>query len=290
MFVPKIAEEDLVERQVKELQRVKEQEIVEFLKRKFLFFYPFLLFEKDYQIMINEVKCNDPTCVPIETLVIIFLNDSTYIKDYFQPPHRSSEKILKPLIEVTEDDLNNLEIPFQFLDQEFYQSITSIRTNVLNVLNSSKGNEPKQNEKKLFLQQMTKNYNNEKELDNLLRENNSQLKLQEMEFKRKEDEDRKRRIEEAKNEITVVKMKSSSGSFTAGTSAAVPISNPTPKTVLPPLSSSSMMMMGVNPPSLSNDRKPRHEKDGRMRGCPCCDPDNLDNKIDKMMFLDIPPN
>jgi hypothetical protein len=240
--------------------------------------------------MINEVKCNDPTCVPIETLVMIFLNDSTYIKDYFQPPHRSSEKILKPLVEVTEDDLNDLEIPFQFLDQEFYQSITSIRTNVLNVLNSSKGNEPKQNEKKLFLQQMMKNYNNEKELDNLLRENNSQLKLQEMEFKRKEDEDRKRRIEEAKNEITVVKMKSSSGSSTTGTSAAVPVSNPTPKTVLPPLSSSSMMMMGVNPPSLSNDRKPRHEKDGRMRGCPCCDPDNLDNKIDKMMFLDIPPN
>jgi hypothetical protein len=44
----------------------------------------------------------------------------------------------------------------------------------------------------------------------------------------------------------------------------------------------------------TNDRKkknkPRHEKEERRRGCPCCDPDNLNNLIDRMMFGDIPPN
>jgi hypothetical protein len=35
----------------------------------------------------------------------------------------------------------------------------------------------------------------------------------------------------------------------------------------------------------------RHKKGGtRPRGCPCCDPDNLDNIIDSMMFAHYPPS
>lgn len=33
----------------------------------------------------------------------------------------------------------------------------------------------------------------------------------------------------------------------------------------------------------------RHKKGTRPRGCPCCDPSNIDNILDKMIFLEAPP-
>lgn len=33
----------------------------------------------------------------------------------------------------------------------------------------------------------------------------------------------------------------------------------------------------------------RHNKGTRPRGCPCCDPDNIDNIIEKMLSLEAPP-
>jgi hypothetical protein len=35
---------------------------------------------------------------------------------------------------------------------------------------------------------------------------------------------------------------------------------------------------------------PRHSKEKRQRGCPCCDPDSVENLIDKMIFLEHSPN
>jgi hypothetical protein len=32
----------------------------------------------------------------------------------------------------------------------------------------------------------------------------------------------------------------------------------------------------------------RHKKGSRPRGCPCCDPDNIDNVVDKYLFLGAP--
>ena len=33
----------------------------------------------------------------------------------------------------------------------------------------------------------------------------------------------------------------------------------------------------------------RHKKGTRPRGCPCCDPDSIDNIVNKMIFLETPP-
>ena len=32
----------------------------------------------------------------------------------------------------------------------------------------------------------------------------------------------------------------------------------------------------------------RHKKGTRPRGCPCCDPDNIDNVVDKLFFTNAP--
>jgi hypothetical protein len=36
------------------------------------------------------------------------------------------------------------------------------------------------------------------------------------------------------------------------------------------------------------DIEVRHKKGSRPRGCPCCDPDNIDNVVDKYLFLGAP--
>jgi hypothetical protein len=51
----------------------------------------------ELQIMISEIQCNDPNCVPIETLVILIGKNS-----------RWSNKILMHLAEVTMDDILEL--------------------------------------------------------------------------------------------------------------------------------------------------------------------------------------
>jgi hypothetical protein len=54
----------------------------------------------DMQIMVTEIQCFDPDCVPIETLVIILGNSA-----------RWTQKILKPMADVTDSDILELKIP-----------------------------------------------------------------------------------------------------------------------------------------------------------------------------------
>lgn len=39
----------------------------------------------------------------------------------------------------------------------------------------------------------------------------------------------------------------------------------------------------------SEDMTVRHKKGTRARGCPCCDPDNIENQVDQYLFLQRPP-
>ena len=61
--------------------------------------------DDDIQIMVTEVQCFDPDCVPLETLVILLGKSA-----------RWSQKILKPMIEVTDDDLSDLLMPTSWSD------------------------------------------------------------------------------------------------------------------------------------------------------------------------------
>ena len=52
------------------------------------------------QVMVTEVSCTEPDCVPLETLVICIGMQA-----------RWADKVLKPIAEVTESDLDELDIP-----------------------------------------------------------------------------------------------------------------------------------------------------------------------------------
>ena len=271
----------------REQRKQKEQQITQYLLRKFLYFYPFLLYEKDYQFMISEVQCNDPSCVPIETLIVIILNDSALIQEYFEKPSHSSQKILKPILEVTDLDLEeSIDFqPFSLKNKSFYHSFLSIRSTIVqNIVKEESETNEMNPEKQLFFQQMMKNYNNTSHLQSVIQENALQVQILEKERKKQADEERKRKIQEANEDVTIVKMKSSSTSSTTIIKQSLPAP---PPPVIPTVSEPKLIIVNN---SNALEQKPRHEKDRKRSGCPCCDPDNLDNKIDRMMFLDIPPN
>ena len=52
------------------------------------------------QCMVTEVQCNQPDCVPIETLVIVTGAKGKWMS-----------KILRPIIEVEESDVKQLDLP-----------------------------------------------------------------------------------------------------------------------------------------------------------------------------------
>ena len=56
--------------------------------------------DSSIQIMVTELECTDPDCVPLETLVALLGERA-----------RWTIKILKPLIEVTEEDIEELAFP-----------------------------------------------------------------------------------------------------------------------------------------------------------------------------------
>ena len=57
--------------------------------------------------MVTEVQCSEPDCVPIETLVILMKNSDGNNSSRA----KWTDKILKPLIEVTETDVQDLDFP-----------------------------------------------------------------------------------------------------------------------------------------------------------------------------------
>ena len=65
-----------------------------------------LLEDAGLQSLATEVACNLPDCVPIETLVILIGSSTDQGKGW-----RWTDKILKPIDEVVEADVMQMELP-----------------------------------------------------------------------------------------------------------------------------------------------------------------------------------
>jgi hypothetical protein len=285
MFLPK--KSNLSTESEKDLQlsiRRKQEDIGRWVRFSLASHYPCFAFGKDYQLMISEIQCNDPSCVPIETLIVVVFDDSSYVARCVSPLQYST-KILKPLFEVILQDIMSMEWPFEILDKSILNFILSTKASMVKTLVPAMDNE--RQEKGVLLQQIFRTFSdnslridtNSSEgqeskfqpeltlIDFVLHEELKKKEEEKMQRTRFEEEERAKSLQEANNNITVVKMKKIS-----------PVIPSQPETIT--------LVKGKQ----DSSTKPRHEKGRTMRGCPCCDPDNLDNKIDKMMFLDIPPN
>lgn len=204
---------------------------------------------ENWNIMVTEIQCNDPNCVPIETLVVIIGSGN----------QKYSNKILKPIAEVVESDVEELMNAWEFYrlsSQEQNDRLLDLSSELIEVKGLISGHlksfQSKEKKMKylLAIEQMIKDQltdiSTEDELPELLEAEAS-----------------------TSVDVTVVPMMSKS------TSAAAASSNQYPKITV---------YSGSNAPAV------RHEKGARgPRGCPCCDPDNIDNITDRMLFFDTPP-
>ncbi len=227
--------------------------------------YFFVNFE-EIQLIVQEVLCNEPGCAPIETLVAIFL-ESKLLNNFIQPL-RYSTKILKPIQEVTQSDVDSIQLPFKF-ENATLEHLQLVLGEDIATASSSYTD-------KALIKEMLKRV-----INGCHRLIDKEDEIQEVPKKR-----------HFSSQVTRVEM------IPDPANESHEIINFDPKE-LPPLKES----VSIEPvskeipmvrPSIPQDPaessiKPRHDKEIKRRGCPCCDPDNLDNLVDKMIFMEYPP-
>eukprot|EP01038_Epipyxis_sp_PR26KG_P008025 gene8025-10874_t len=245
-------------------------------------------FVENITIMINELQCFDPSCVPIETLVVLVDYSNNNINNKWVG------KILKPILEVTIEDVNSIGIPliwdiwFRFMESEQHFDLEKAIKSCTDKFSNS-------NELRIISQYL------KKKMDEI---NNKVISLEFNDKKETITTNETTAISTIVKMIptttTVVNMKPINQS--SNSSSINDIRN---VSQLQPVQYMSNNTTADNhgekikaPTDLDNQSfaittkssKPRHDKDLRQRGCPCCDPDNLDNIVDKMLFLEYPPN
>lgn len=217
-----------------------------------------------------EVICNEPDCAPIEVLIILGFPEFS-VDGYRAQPNKWAGKILKPLADVTQEDVMTLEIPIRCLNVAL-SNIDKALEEALRLLDGADSLDLANDLKTLLL-------NAVEAIDEKLPQPPSQAMII-------DDDVTPVRMSSTVNpaSISVAASVSSKATPTAPQAASAPS--------VPPLASSVKKAGDFIVVKDGQERKsaaPRHEKGTRPRGCPCCDPDNLDNIIDKMLFMDMPP-
>lgn len=207
-----------------------------------------LIDDKNVNITITEIECNQPNCAPIEVLIILLTDNDKW-----------AGKILKPLQEVTINDVNDLEIPSEWLKvpkwiKDYSNDILDKLNNLSpieysnsimylqNIFNNGKQNEDNKTMKMKASSNNDDNNDNDKDDDNKLDNHNNNVK------------DELNNKSEDKNIVTVQMISKASVQE---------------KPILPPPIRHKIATSFLDAPI-------RHNKGVRPRGCPCCDPDSPD--------------
>jgi len=218
---------------------------------------------ESFSVMVTEVSCNEPDCVPIETFIVVI---GSHGKKY-------SSKIPKPVRDVVKADVEYLigtstifkVEGIEALSEEYVNSLAdSFSKNLFSNL--------------LFLREP----NEKKRLLDLLSNRILEEKIKVAEHEKETEDESFDDMPPLEEEIQPL----------VNPSAQVSLTNTTYVSMKPILPSNAM---SINPKPMIAKKSTgippiRHEKGIRgPRGCPCCDPDNIENITDKILFLDCPP-
>jgi len=186
---------------------------------------------ENIQIFVAETECREVGCVPLEVLVILI-----------GPTQRWPGKILKPIVEVTKDDVDGLDFPDSV--EEWIPDVAPPPIEEVQVSAPAT-------------------------------------------------------VVQMRPTVGVSSESSLMPTATAYDPSSSSISSSSDSGNREPTAGMSVASSAVRPPrppavvqAADGETGPRarHEKGGvRARGCPCCDPDNIENIIDKILFLDTPP-
>jgi hypothetical protein len=318
--------------------------------------------DDNVQIMVAEVECNQEGCVPIETLIVLVGKEEEEVDrsvDSSSKPNdekkggksrrcRWSDKILKPVAEVTEEDVAQLEIPLDWnkpqeagaaqTDNENSGISPTIKATVLDYVHSFTSVEDKlraiQEFQALFAaleEEETKKMSIPATLANPSGGSTTAIASA---FSTQTNvgpspastitsptSSLSGDITPASNNSTMVTMvpmmptTTQTSSNTSAQRATILSKMPSPLTEKEPPNTNSInsnsnasksvatTSASIAPTISASGKRPvrttvisdgtsnsiaseRHSKGTRQRGCPCCDPDNIDNIIDRMMYKD----
>jgi hypothetical protein len=220
-----------------------------------------------YQVMVTEIQCNDPGCVPIETLLVILLMKQA--SDTSKERARWADKILKPVAEVTVEDVQSL-VDNELLSSDDQQLTTAAIT-------STPVAEPSVAEV-----QITRV---------IMKPNNSPAAVVSV----SSTSEALRTAPVVRSTVTLSTVSTPSVGDTLPVPPALDIMMSMP--ITKPVSAAASKSRSVNfQPMLQlpgggggGTLASRHDKGStRPRGCPCCDPDNIDNIVDQLLFQHYP--
>lgn len=229
-------------------------------------------------VMVREVSCQEPGCVPLETLVILLppeepssspliatsSNDDGSRTDAHLSPKwtRWMGKILKPVAEVLAEDIQELDLP-EWSSWEREISSTMEEKQKISLQHASDINDSSKSPTVITMKPR-------KGLNPIEQEMEKDI---------------------YRNDAPPIPPTPESLSTSAASSNFVEkpnIAKTTNNNTKMPLPKRQLVSSIVS----SSDTLPkaRHSSKGvRQRGCPCCDPDNMDNILDKIIYFDAPP-
>lgn len=226
----------------------------------------FFVNTEEIQLIVQEVLCNEPGCAPIETLVAIFL-ESKLLNNFIQPL-RYSTKILKPIQEVIRSDVDSIQLPFKFQNATLEHLQLSLGEDITTATSLYAD--------KSLIKEMLKR---------LLE--GSQMLVDKEEEKIHDEVTKKRQFSTQVTRVEMVPVKETGDFYKKEPKESALLKDSV--SIEPILREIPMVRPVISQESTDSSIKPRHDKEIKRRGCPCCDPDNLDNLVDKMIFMEYPP-
>jgi hypothetical protein len=222
-----------------------------------------------YQVMVTEIQCNDPGCVPIETLVVILLMNQAGDTSK-ERAERWADKILKPVAEVTVEDVQSL------VDNQFQSSADQQVTTA--AITSTPIAEPS-----VVEVQITRVIMKPNNLPAAVVSVSSTSKALQTEPV----------VRSSTVTLSTVSTPSVRDTLPVPPAleimASKPITKPVSAAGSKPRSVNSQPMLQLPGGGGGGTLASRHDKGStRPRGCPCCDPDNIDNIVDQLLFQHYP--
>lgn len=277
-----------------------------------------------YEAVIAETLCTEPDCVPIETIIgIILIDKDTNMKTMIQP-RRFTTKVLKPLIEVKQMDILGISFPFRVESAATPAPAAPEPTQQAVLPPAPPAIESsidiERQACKRLLSALREGLASLTEIESWKRmKEELQREVNELDIRIKI-----RVSEEKATKVTIVpnSVKLPTSVESIGQSDSTAQNYPTnPNTassmttnsksiteddeiitivkrnelsvgpVISAVNAYSKSLARTNASSSAADsasNSSRHDKNRPKSGCPCCDPDNLDHIVDKLLFMERP--
>ncbi len=215
------------------------------------------------QILATEVSCNEPGCVPIETLIILISSLKNDDMDETSKGWRWTNKILCPISDVKQEHCIALNIP---------KSINDINSGVPVVVDEN-----------AFTIPFTDKIEQKQKIEiqtNKIEEESSILSS----ITKTSEEGLPKSSSEGTLEVGV-KLDSADDKETPTSEKSSTITMPISKnTKNNGGKTGAKSVFSVNGGSVAEEIGAQKHTGVRPRGCPCCDPDDLDNILDTLTF------